>query len=206
MKHAARPRSPQRSRSARCCRSRPRPDGGIRRFGANRLGSVGRAKARSAVPADGDRGSCLSLPRRGRAAERSEAGWGLAQRLVDYRKNPLEIVINIVVPKPQHSETFYGEALIALCVTLGVSIEIMLSAVDLDDETMFQTHEVHDEIIARRLAAKMKPALAPRSEVNPKLHFLWRHLLAKAPCDLVRHDPHPAAATRRPPLPPSGEG
>jgi len=42
-----------------------------------------------------------------------------------------------------------------------VLIEIMLSAVDLDDETVFDADKVKDETFARRLTSEMESALAP---------------------------------------------
>jgi len=95
---------------------------------------------------------------------------------------------------------------IALCVPPRMRIEVMLPAVNFDNEPMPQANKVNDKIIARRLATKVKAAFAPRSKMNPKLHLLRRHLLTQTSCDFVRHRPHPAAASRRPPSPLRGEG
>ena len=40
--------------------------------------------------------------------------------------------------------------------------------------------------------------------MDPQLHFLRGHSLAKSACNFVSHDPHPAAFGGHPP--PSGEG
>ncbi|MEA2981855.1 MAG: hypothetical protein QOF09_3678 [Alphaproteobacteria bacterium] len=61
-------------------------------------------------------------------------------------------------------------------------IEIVLPAVDLDDEAMLHANEVDDVAFAGRLAAEMKSALPPGSEMNPKLHLLGRHRLPHATC------------------------
>jgi len=94
---------------------------------------------------------------------------------------------------------------IARRVASRMRIEIMLSAVDLDDKTMLQANKINDKIVTRRLTAKVKAAFAPRSEMNPEFHLLRRHLFAKAPCDLVRHKPPPGLAPLGHP-PPAGEG
>ena len=42
-----------------------------------------------------------------------------------------------------------------------VLIEIMLSAINLDDETVFDADKVNDETFARRLTPEVESALAP---------------------------------------------
>jgi hypothetical protein len=94
-------------------------------------------------------------------AERSEAGWGIAQRLVDHDQNALQVPINFVVPEAQSPEPLVGKVTIALRVAPGVRVEAMLTAVDLDDETLLETDEIDDMTCARGLAAKMKSAFFP---------------------------------------------
>jgi len=65
--------------------------------------------------------------------EPGEAGWGGAQRLVDQRKHSIEILIDLVVPEPQDSETFTRKMFIARGVPLRMRIDIVLPTVDLDD-------------------------------------------------------------------------
>ncbi len=72
-------------------------------------------------------------------AERSEAkaaGWGIAQRLVDQRQYAVEIAIDVVVPEAQHREAPAQEMPVALGVTPCMRSEIMLTAVDFDDEAV----------------------------------------------------------------------
>ena len=40
-------------------------------------------------------------------------------------------------------------------------VKIVLSTVDLDDETVFETHKIHNESCAWRLPPKMIAALSP---------------------------------------------
>jgi len=58
-----------------------------------------------------------SLTRRGRVAERSEAGWGITQRVVDCPQGALEIPIELIVPEAQYSEPLAGEVTVALRIT-----------------------------------------------------------------------------------------
>src|SRR3569833_2496282 len=64
---------------------------------------------------------------------------------------------------------------------------IVLSAIDFDDDAMFETGEVDDGAALRYLAPKMIAAIAPRPEVNPELHLLGGHRLAEAARDRVGH-------------------
>ena len=50
---------------------------------------------------------------------------------------------------------------IALRVAPCVGIEVMLTAIDLDDETLLDTNKIDDMARARGLAAKMESALPP---------------------------------------------
>jgi hypothetical protein len=47
---------------------------------------------------------------------------------------------------------------IALGITACMRIEVMLTAIDLDDKAMLEADEVDDEVVARRLPAKMEAA------------------------------------------------
>ena len=54
---------------------------------------------------------------RGRVAERSEAGWGITQRVVDCHQDTLEIPIEFIVPETQDPEPLAGEVIVALRIT-----------------------------------------------------------------------------------------
>lgn len=61
---------------------------------------------------------------------------------------------------------------IALGITACMRIEVMLTAIDLDDKAMLEADEVDDEVVARRLPAKMEAAFFPGPEMHPQLYFL----------------------------------
>jgi hypothetical protein len=82
-------------------------------------------------------------------AERSEAGWGIDQRVADHLEDALEIPIDLIVPKAQDPETLTDKNIVALRVTSCMRVKIMLTAVNLDDEAMLDTNEIDDEILAR---------------------------------------------------------
>ena len=50
---------------------------------------------------------------------------------------------------------------VAAAISRSVVVEIVLPAVDLDNQSLFQTNEIDDEAIARRLTTEIKAALAP---------------------------------------------
>jgi hypothetical protein len=51
--------------------------------------------------------------------------------------------------------------LIAHGVTLRMPIEIVLTAIDLDDEPMLQANEINNEPVTRRLSSEMETTLPP---------------------------------------------
>jgi hypothetical protein len=129
---------------------------------------------------------------------------GAPQCLVNYGEDAFQILIDVVIPETQYSEPIRRECLIAIRITPGMSVEVMLPAVDFDDETVLEADKVNDITIARRLPSKMKTTVSPFTQMDPQFHFLRGHLLAQTTRDLVCHDPHPARCARHPP--PKGEG
>jgi hypothetical protein len=73
----------------------------------------------------------------------------------------VKIFVNIAVPETQYSESAICKIDIAFFITFRVRNKIVLAAVDLDNETMLQAHEIHDVASARGLAAEMKSTLSP---------------------------------------------
>jgi hypothetical protein len=94
-------------------------------------------------------------------AERSEAGWGIVQRVIDQREHTVEISIDFVVPKTQNPEALAGQVIVAFGVAAGVCIEVVLPTIDLDDETVLETYEIDNDIVAWRLTTKMEATLLP---------------------------------------------
>jgi len=141
------------------------------------------------VVAEGDRVGVLALQRR-------------VYRLQDTGQIP----IHVGIPKSQHAEPIADEMPVAHSISCGVIIEIVLAAIDFDDQLLLQANEIDDETIVRRLATKMKAALAPRAQVNPQLDFLPGHCLAQLVGDLVGHEDPTRPAWRPATLPEDGEG
>jgi hypothetical protein len=142
-------------------------------------------------------------------AERSSAGWGLSQCIVNDREDTFEIPINVMIPKTQNLKALLCKYRIAMHIGSCMRIEVVLASIDFNNEPMFKTHEVHHVVLARRLPAEMKSLFSPGAQVNPQFHLLTRHSFAKAARKLVRHVPPPGL----PPIksgvghpPPSGEG
>src|SRR5262249_17580677 len=102
-----------------------------------------------------------SLPRRGRVAERSEAGWGLTERVVDNCQHAVQIAIDVVVPETQYAKPFRGQMMIALRVALGMRIKVMLAAVDFDDEPMLEANKINDVVFTRRLSPEVESLFSP---------------------------------------------
>ncbi len=139
-------------------------------------------------------------------AERSEAGWGTPERVVDQRQHAFQIPIDLVIPETQYPEALVDKILVALRVAPRMHIEIMLTAIDLHDEALLETDEVDDIAVARGLAAEVEASLSPGAQMNPQLDLLRGHSFAKAARDLVRHVPPPGLATLGHPPPLRGGG
>jgi hypothetical protein len=100
------------------------------------------------------------------AAEGGRVGV-IVQRLVDRLQHSRKITINVVIPETKDTEAFGGKGFIPPRVPRLMRIEIILAAIDLEDEPMLQANEIHDVALARRLPAEVIPAFPPRPKVNP---------------------------------------
>ena len=98
--------------------------------------------------------------------------------LVDRLQYADQVHIDFIIPKSQHFEAGMREIRIASPIPIRMCIEVMLTAVQLDDEVLSQAHEINDVIFAWRLTSEMEAPRFPRSQVNPQFHLLWRHRFA----------------------------
>ena len=67
----------------------------------------------------------------------------MPQCRIDNREHALKIAVDIGVPEPQHFVTVAFKTLIADSIAPRMLIEIMLTAVNLDDEAMSETYEIY---------------------------------------------------------------
>ena len=80
-------------------------------------------------------------------------------------------------------------------------IEVVLTAIDLNDEPVLHTDKIDNVPVPRRLTAEMKATLFPRAEMNPKLHLLGCHGFSQTTRDLICHaDPTRLASLATLPL------
>jgi hypothetical protein len=100
-------------------------------------------------------------------AEQSEAGWGVAQLVVDEHQHALQIPINVVVPEAQYSEASPDKVTIPTRIPTSMPIKVVLTAVDLNYKLVFETDEIYDVATARRLAAEVESLLSPGAQMNP---------------------------------------
>jgi hypothetical protein len=85
----------------------------------------------------------------------------LSQHSVYRLQHAQQIAINIAVPEPKNAKAGSSERIVSIFVTRAMFIQIVLTAVDLDHETVFHTHKVHNESLTRRLPSEMISALPP---------------------------------------------
>jgi hypothetical protein len=106
------------------------------------------------------------------AAEGGRVGRVSGQGSVNCLQHTVQILIDIVIPKSKHTKTRTHQFLIALAVVFRVTIEVVLTAVNLDDNVMLQAHEVDDIAFARGLPPEMISALSPGAKMIPNFHLL----------------------------------
>src|SRR5664279_846997 len=121
------------------------------------------------------------------AAEGGRVGVTRHQRSIDSFQDAVQVGINIAVPKAKHAKAGKCQRLVAFFVFGGMSIQIMLTAVDLYNKSVFHTDEVENVSLAWRLAAEMEPTFTPGAKVIPDFHLLRRERLAET-CLLYTSD------------------
>jgi hypothetical protein len=84
-----------------------------------------------------------------------------SQRLIDRFQYSRKIAIDVAIPKSQNAKAGLLERVVAARVTQLVRTEVVLAAVDFDNQLMLHTDEVHDKAFTRRLSAKVKAARTP---------------------------------------------
>jgi len=93
---------------------------------------------------------------------------GVAQRIIDHRQHALQISIDFIVPETQYREASAGEVIVTLRIAPRMRIEIMLTAIDLNYEVVFETDEIYDMAVARGLPDH-RGALQPRGTLPAKV-------------------------------------
>ena len=94
------------------------------------------------------------------AAAGGRVGW-LAQSEIDRFQHSCEIAIDVAIPESKNAKAGVGQCAVAIIVARLMVVEIVLAAVDLDNEAMRETDKIHDEPLARRLSAEVIAARPP---------------------------------------------
>ncbi len=74
----------------------------------------------------------------------------------DRRSHAVEISQHIRIPEPHHNIAHRFELKTPVCIARDLPIEAVLPAVQFDDEVMFRTQEVDDEVSERRLPFELQ--------------------------------------------------
>jgi hypothetical protein len=91
---------------------------------------------------------------------------GISQGFDNHGNDSIDVLKYIVIPKSQDIETLIPQPDISLNIVSYLLT--MLSAVDLDDQSFFQTNKIDDVASQRLLAAKLKTVYLPESKFPPK--------------------------------------
>jgi hypothetical protein len=84
-----------------------------------------------------------------------------AKLLINHFQYATQIRIDFVIPKSQDLEGTDRKDFIPLSITVCMSIVIVLTAIEFDDEAFAQTDKVKNVVISRSLTAKMITARFP---------------------------------------------
>ncbi len=99
---------------------------------------------------------------------------------LDRSKNALSISENVVVPKSKNFVIFLNQTTVAYCVRSRL---IVLSAVDLNDQTPFSTNEIADVTQYRFLPDELMPVDLPVADAIPENYFRVRLINTQSSCD-----------------------
>ena len=95
------------------------------------------------------------------AGEAGRVGPAMPQFEIDHFKHARQIAINLTIPKSQRPKSGSRKPRITAHVARLMQRFIVLTAVHFDDQFSTHADEVNHVTLARRLAAKMKPAVPP---------------------------------------------
>jgi hypothetical protein len=87
---------------------------------------------------------------------------------------------HVIVPVTRDPKTFGHQGGISCCITLGVS---MLTTIDLDDELLFETHEVENEILKGDLPAELEAREPPAAKQSLHGRFGLGRFAAQLFCE-----------------------
>jgi hypothetical protein len=108
------------------------------------------------------------------AANGGRVGWRSAECSINCLQNTLQIPVNIAIPEPENAKARARQCRVAPGISQRMSIDIMLTTVNLNHETVPQADKIDDVSLARRLSSEMISALTPRPQMIPDLHLLRR--------------------------------
>src|SRR5690242_20270518 len=78
----------------------------------------------------------------------------------------LSFIEHLVIPKSQHPKSFTLEIPAALLI--APATQVMLRSIYLDNQFLFQTHEVRDVIANRYLPAESMTKQLPSAQITPQ--------------------------------------
>jgi len=80
---------------------------------------------------------------------------------MNQRQHTLQVSIDVAVPHADHPKALTYKVAVPLYIASGMGIEIMLSAINFDNETVLEADEIYHMIIERRLAAEVESPAFP---------------------------------------------
>src|SRR5437879_2055984 len=98
---------------------------------------------------------------------------GVRRRLQNRLDNARNILHHFVVPDSHHPESLLFQQAIASLVI--PALRIVLSTINLDNQTHFKANKIHDELHERKLPAKTHTLQLPVSQDGPELSLRIGH-------------------------------
>jgi len=95
--------------------------------------------------------------------------------------------VDLRIPEAQDAEPCLIQACVAQPITDRAPMPGVISTVQFNDNPSLQANEVDDVSRSWSLSSKLKSTSFPRAQMDPELHLLGRHVLAKVSSLLVSH-------------------
>jgi len=103
--------------------------------------------------------------------EGSGVGASSPRRVSNLVSHTFEVLQHIVVPEPQHAKSLTAQIRIPPPVRLQPARIIMLTPINLDNQSSGETGEIDNVLIDWNLPTKMKAAGLKKTQLRPKLPF-----------------------------------
>jgi hypothetical protein len=115
-------------------------------------------------------------------------------------RNGLPFLEDFVVPIPKDSEALRSQPVIASFVVSALGFRVVMAAVQLNDQALFQANEIDDVVARRELPAELEVLESAAAKLSPQKRLRFRGKASKFPRAIrmasQNQPPHPWPLSR----------